>query len=244
MQDLLPKIRSLSWLMHIDKLLNYFGQGQGRGKREIISGLQSDDNFFQFLSQLELANKLQEHGFNVSLEVPSINNRRIDIVATKNGISIVCEVATLETYNELKYSRFSSNIPDKPKSLMLSKLGKQLSDYAKDRPGQPIFLMLNVGNAIDADVYGIQYALQGADVDNIIANRGTEVGRYTTFERDPEFLKIEEGKKLTGVVYYSDEFVGLDKYLHGNIILNDTAEVKLVDEMVSELKEALFEKLK
>jgi hypothetical protein len=196
MQDLLPKMRSLSWLMHIDKSLNFFGEVGGQGKKEIIGGLQSDDNFFQFLSQLELANKLQQHGFNVSLEVPSINNRRIDIVATKNGKSIICELATLETYNELRYSRFSSNIPDRPKSLMLSKLGKQLSDYAKDRPGQPIFLMLNVGNAIDADLHGIQYALQGANVDNIIANRGTEVGRYTTFERDPEFLKIEEGKKI------------------------------------------------
>jgi hypothetical protein len=49
---------------------------------------------------------------------------------------------------------------------------------------------------------------------------------------------------LTGVVCHSDEFVGLNKYLSGNIILNDTAEVKLEDEMISELKEALFEKPK
>ena len=242
MQNLRPRMRSLSWLMHIDEWLNYFGQGGGQGKKEIISGLQSDDNFFQFLSQLELANKLQQHGFNVSLEVPSVNNRRIDMVANKNRISIICELATLETYNELKYSRFSSNIPDRPKSLMLSKLAKQLSDYARDRPGQPIFLVLNIGNAIDVDLHGIQYALQGANIDNMIANHGKEVGRYTTFERDPEFLKIEDGRKLTGVICYSDEFIGLDKYLSGYIILNDTAEVKLDDKMISELKKALFEK--
>jgi hypothetical protein len=241
-QDLRPKIRSLSWLMQVDRWLNYFGQGQERGKKEIISGLQSDDNFFQFLSQLELANKLQQHGFNVSLEVPSINNRRIDIVAAKNGISIICELATLETYNELRYSRFSSNIPDRPKSVMLSKLAKQLSDYAKDRPGQPIFLMLNIGNAIDADSHGIEYALQGANIDNIIANRGKEVRRYTTFERDLEFLENEEGKKLTGVICYGDEFIGLEKYLSGYVVLNDTAEVKLEDDMISELKNVLFEK--
>ena len=242
MQDLRPKMRSLSWLMHIDESLNFFGQGQERGKKEIISALQSDDNFFQFLSQLELANKLQQHGFNVSLEVPSINNRKIDIVAAKNGISLICELATLETYSELKYSRSSSNIPDKPKSLMLSKLVKQLSDYAKDRPGEPIFLIMNIGNAIDADLHGIQYALQGANIDNIIANRGKEIGRYTTFERDLEFLKIEEGKKLTGVICYRDEFNGLNNYLSGNIILNDSAEVKLEDKMILEVEEALFRK--
>ena len=67
-----------------------------------INGLKSDDNFFQFLSQLEIVNKLQQHGFDVSLEVQSINNRRIDIIANKNRV---------------------------------------LSDYAKDRPGQPILLI-------------------------------------------------------------------------------------------------------
>ena len=66
--------------------------------------------------------------------------------------TLTCELATLETYNELKYSSFSSNISDRPESLMLSKLAKQLSDYAKDRPSHPIFLMLNIGNAIDVGV--------------------------------------------------------------------------------------------
>jgi hypothetical protein len=127
-------------------------------------------------------------------------------------------------------------------TIPLSKLAKQLSDYAKDRPGQPIFLMLNIGKAIDADSHGIEYALQGASIDNIIANRGKEVRRYTTFERDLEFLENDEGKKLTGVICYGDEFIGLEKYLSGYIVLNDTAEVKLENDMISELKKALFEK--
>lgn len=121
---------------------------------------------------------------------------------------------------------------------MLSKLAKQLSDCAKDRPDQPIFLMLNIGNAIDADSHGID----GAKIDNIIAYRGKEVHRYTTFERDLEFLENEGGEKLTGVICYGDEFIGLDKYLGGYVVLNDTAEVKLEDDMISELKNALFEK--
>ena len=244
MQNLRPNLRAVAWLGNIDRWLSYFNQGNNQGKKEIISGLQTDDNFFQFLSQLEITNKLRRHGFDVSLEVPSINNRRIDIIANKNGVLIICELATLEMYNELKYSSFSSNIPDRPKSLMLNKLAKQVSDYAKDRPGQPILLIFNMSNAIDADFQGIQYALQGTKVDNIIANHGTEVGHYITFERDPEFLKIEEGRKLTGVIFYTDEFTGPNKYLSGNIILNATAEVKLDDQIISELKEALFEKPK
>ncbi len=51
-----------------------------------------------------------------------------------------------------------------------------------------------------------------------------------------------KGKKLTGVIGYRDEFIGLNKYLSGNIILNDSAEVKLEDKMILELKEALFRK--
>jgi hypothetical protein len=47
---------------------------------------------------------------------------------------------------------------------------------------------------------------------------------------------------LTGVVYYKDEFNGLNKYLDGDIILNPTAEVKLDEQTISELRKALFEK--
>lgn len=241
-QDLRPNIRSLAWLHSIDKWLAYFDHGNEKGKKEIISSLQSDDHLFQFLSQLELANKLQQHGFNVSLEVPSINKRKIDIIASKNGISIICELATLGTYSELKYSSFSSNIPDRPKSIMLDKLSKQVIDYAKDRPSQPILIMFNMSNAIDADLDGVQRALKGGKVDNIVANRGTEISRYVTFERDPEFLKNENGGKLTGIVQFTDEFVGLNKYLSGGIILNATADVKLEDQMILELNEALFRK--
>jgi predicted Ser/Thr protein kinase len=84
--------------------------------------------------------------------------------------------------------------------------------------------------------------LHGSKVDHILADHGSEIGRYTTFERDPEVLKIPEGKKLTGVVYYKDEFNGLNKYLDGDIILNPTAEVKLDEQTISELRKALFEK--
>jgi hypothetical protein len=100
-----------------------------------------------------------------------------------------------------------------------------LSDYARDKPGQPILLIFNMNNAIDIDLYGIQYALQGANVDNMIPKYGAEIDRPVTFELDPEFLKIEEGNKLTGVVFYTDEFIGLNKYLNGDIILNASAEV-------------------
>ena len=241
-QELRVSSRSLAWLNHIDNCLDYLNQKVKQGKKDIINGMKDDDNFLKFLSQLDIAKKLTEHGYNVELESQSINNKSIDIVAKKEHVILNCELATFEMYNELKYSSISADVPDRPKEKMLSKLSTQIVDYAKDRPGQPMLLIFNMTEALDADLHGIQYALHGSKVDHRLADHGSDIGRYTTFERDPEFLKIDEGRKLTGVIYYTDEFDGLNKYFDGDIILNTTAEVKLNDQALFELREALFER--
>ena len=232
---------ALAWLIHVDSCLEYLNQHVKRGRKDILNNMRDDGNFLQFLNQLDLAKKLSENGYEIELESPSINNRHIDIVAKKKGVVMILELATLDMYSELKYSTVSADIPDRPKALMLSKLKNQIVDYAKDRPGHPILLIFNMSQALDADLHGILYSLQGAEVDNIFVKPDSKHRRFTTFERDPEFLRLNEGRKLTGLIHYTDEFDGLKKYLKGDVIINANAEIELNESSLSELKKALFE---
>jgi hypothetical protein len=237
-QVLRLSIRAVAWLTHIDHCLDYFNKGNQRGRKAVIGGLKSEDHFFQFLSQLDIAIRLQEHGYKAELEVPSINGRSIDIVATKNGTGLIFELATLDMYDELKYSRFSANVPDRPRSKMLEKLN-QINDYAIGL-GYPIILILNLTEATDTDLFGIASSLRGSEVGHFGMDNGQFVNRYASFERDPEFLAREEGKKLSAVICYYSEFLGGEMKLKGSIIHNVTADNMLDKKSSEEINSALF----
>ena len=95
MERLMAITRPLEWLLHVNQCLIYFDAKNKQGKAIVISGLKDRRNFFQFLSKLEIAWKLKQHGFVVDLEVPTNNKKRIDIVVSKDGLTIDLELATL-----------------------------------------------------------------------------------------------------------------------------------------------------
>ena len=58
-----------------------------------------------------------------------------------------------------------------------------------------MFIILNLTRAYDTDLHGVIYALQGSDIDHFEFDSGEIVNRFTSFQRDPEFLNLEQGKK-------------------------------------------------
>jgi hypothetical protein len=133
MERLMAITRPLGWLLHVNQCLSYFDAKNKQGKGIVISGLKDRRNFFQFLSQLEIAWKLKQHGFVVDLEVPTNTKKRIDIVVSKDGLTIDLELATLDMNADLRYSYFATDVPDRAKTIMLNKISNQISHYAKER---------------------------------------------------------------------------------------------------------------
>lgn len=237
------KIRSivwvLAWLNHVEKCLGYFIKGTEQGKKTIIEGLKDDSNFFQFLTQLEIGLRLRNGGYKVDLEVKS-DSKLIDIVATKDSKEIIFELATLDMYAELKYSGFAGDVPDRARSKVLEKTIGQISTYSLSHSG-PTFIVLNLTHAHDVDLFGVTYVLEGSDIDTFTFEKGKIVNRGTAFRRDQEFQNLEEGKKLSGVIYCRNEFDGTEIKLTGDIIFNQTADVKMDGKETLELKKILFD---
>jgi hypothetical protein len=237
--NLIAAMRPLTWLNHVDTRLGYFTKPNEQGKGIIIGGLK-DDNFFQFLTQLDIALRLKEQQYDVDLEVPVADKKRIDILASRHDSKLIFELATLDMYSDLKYSGFASDVPDRAKSIMRDKIIDQISIYAKYYQS-PIILVLNLTQAHDVDLHGINYSLQGSNVDNMVFGKNLEiVKRITSFERDREFLQLKDANKLSGVIHCRSEFAGNEIKLTGDIIPNETAEIKLTGKTIAEIKQALF----
>lgn len=229
-----------TWLRHVEECLGFFEKANEQGKGIIIKGLKDDNNFFSFLSQLEIGIKMKQHGYIVTLEDTSIcKNPRVDILAQENGQKLIFEIFSPDLYADLKYSAFAADIPDRAKDTLIRKINTQLINYAKALC--PIILVFNLVKAHDIDLHGILYSLRGSKIDHLVRNKKSEiVDRYWTYERDPQFLKAEGSKVLSAVICYKNENVYSRIRLIGSIIVNKSASVRLNKDTISELEEILF----
>lgn len=230
-------LKSLFWLQHTDKCLSYFKENE-KGSREIIEGLKDEGNFFKFLSHLEIALKLKHSGHEVNLECKSIDPQRsIDILATKDGLTLIFELAIFDMYSHLKYLNRVSHIPDRARSKLIEKLTDQIKDYA-NKTANPIILVFNLTHAPDLDMHGVLYCLHGVNVEHIPMGEGSE--RYVTFERDREFIRLPEASTLSALIYYNNIVNENRIETTGDLVLNKSASRKLDENTVTQLKRAIF----
>lgn len=68
----------------------------------------------------------------MKLEVSLNSKKRIDVVASKDGLTIDLELATLNMYADLKLAGLAADVPDRARTIMVGKLSKQISDYARE----------------------------------------------------------------------------------------------------------------
>lgn len=230
-----------TWIKHVDKCLGFFTRVNEQGIGIVIKNLKDDTNFFQFLTQLELGLRLREHGYEVYLEDDSIVRKSpIDILASKGGQTLLFELYTPDMNLELKHSGFVASAPDRAEAALFAKIIKQISKY-RDRTSAPIILVFNLIRSPDTDLYGVTYSLQGSAIDTIVMNKKSEVvNRFNSFQRNPSFLRLENAELLSAVIHYTSENTCQDIESRGDIIINESAMVKLNETKLTELKNIFF----
>lgn len=234
-------LRPLIWLRHVDTCLGYFTKENDKGRKAIISHLKDRRHFLQTLSQLEIGLKLIQCDYKVNLEDRSINPHiPVDIIASKDNLTIIFELATLDMYSHLKYTNFASEIPDRAESMMLQKI-EQVSKYVNKTSG-PIILIFNLTHAPEVDLHGIQYSFQGSEVEHIVMDRKSHAEiRFTKIERNPAFVSHPKANVVSAVISYKNEIQGMEMKREGGCLLNLSADKKLDENTLSDLKSALFE---
>ncbi len=163
----------------------------------------------------------------------------MDILASKDDLTLIFELATFDMYSHLKYSNFASEIPDRAESVMLQKI-EQVSKYANKTSGL-IILIFNLTHAPDIDLHGVQYSFQGSEVEHMVMDEKSKVvNRFTKVKRNPDFVNWPKAGLVSALFYYKNEVEGLEMKRIGDCILNLSADKKLDKNTLNNLKMALF----
>jgi hypothetical protein len=230
----LSNSKNMIWINYIVEGINIL-DNKPQGKKIIIEGLKDDSNFWQFLSQLEIGLKLEMQNYTVTFEDTSIIKKpRIDILAIKNGQSLIFEIVTPDMNRDLKYLGFTLDDRDRSKSKLYEKI-KQISAYVT-KPQLPIIIVINRTRIHDPNIEELIYALTGIKVHKIFLDKGSGIHHNFVFERDSDFIKTIGANELSAVICYEQEINNSKVNLKGNILLNESATVKLDEITISNLK--------
>jgi hypothetical protein len=75
--------------------------------------------------------------------------------------------------------------------MFFKKIEEQISLYAKSHSG-PMFIVFNLSNAHDIDMFGVDYALHGRNIPHFDFDGREIVDRFTSFQTDQEFLNLHD----------------------------------------------------
>lgn len=227
---------------HLEKCLGLFDDRKSYRVARIRHGLQKEEDFYQTLSHLEVANALKENDYDIEIENNSLG-RPLDIIATRNGNEIILEVTSIDMIVGLKFGGFQSNVPNKVKSTVLKKLDCQIKHYA-DKTNDPIIIIIDKSRAHDIDFEDVIFALYGSPAVSIVTDKetGKIVQTSSTLSENGLTLTNEVAKNLSAVIlYYGDiSWNNHTVELCGQVVINKYSSRKLDFDKAQELSYSLF----
>ena len=230
------------YVNHLERCLNLFGDRKSYRVARIRDGLQKEEDFYQTVSHLEVATALKENNYDIEIEDDSLG-RPLDIVARKDGHSIILEVTSIDMIVGLKYGGFQSNVPNKIRSTILKKLENQIKYYA-DKSNDPIIVVIDNSRARDLSIEDVVFALYGSPAVSIVTNNetGKIVETYPTLSKNGITETNETAKNLSAVILYNNEISwnNLTVKLSGRLVINRHSSRKLDFDKAEDLSYSLF----
>lgn len=226
-------------LAHIDGCLEKFGTTEQGVK--FIRRLKQKDNFYQTLSQLEVAAFLKK-ACEVTLE-KDVGGCPIDMECKLNNNNIIFEVTSIDMLLKLKYGYMVVDIENKTKDTINKKLNEQVSKYPENL-SLPIILVIDKTRSKETDVGDLEDVLFGP-LSVVVKSSYDSNFEEPYLDRNPQNSVIYESKtakRLSAIVLYEEYFCEDDSTirLKGNIFKNPVASIKLDDNVISELTNILF----
>jgi hypothetical protein len=228
-------------LTHIDGCLEKFGITEQGTK--FIKRLKEEANFYQTLSQLEVA-ALLKRAHKVTLE-QDIAGYPIDILCNINNDQIILEVTNIDMLLKLKLGNLVVDLDNKTKNTINKKLKEQICKYPENLH-LPIVLVIDKTRSPENDIEDLKDALFGSlsVVVKYSNDDGTIVEKYLTRKHQDSIGHDNEiSRRLSAVILYEQYFSEYDSTirLKGYILKNPVASIKLDDNIIEELKHMLFE---
>jgi hypothetical protein len=216
------ELEPLAQLEYIDKALGIFLKGEQPKTERLKRGFGDAGGFYPTLGELILSAHFKSSYPSTEIEYKVTDNRPVDCKVDINGATILVEIISPEMSKELKYVKIVVEMENRAtEKIKEEKLKKQIPDIAADTACSklPIFLAINTTRGIEID---------DIDVENSLYD----------ISQDPT------GKLLSGIIHYRMHFDKADYQmkLQGYIHKNSSAERSVPDEVIDNMRNALFKK--
>ncbi len=237
-EAILNEFYPFALLSHISSALGAFKPDE-QGMPNLIRRLKNEDEFFQTLSELEIAACLRKK-FPVTLQY-KVGNNPVDIKVTIDGKDFLVEVLDLDRSMKLKFVRSIISMNNRAKDKVLEKLNEQIAKYA-EKTASPIILAINNSKA-GTDQKEVMDSLEGSMVVHFVSkNKGEEIATYVTRAKDSISDKSEWGKHISGIIVVKRDFDSKDMKikLFGDIFENRMAIRHLDEQTVQTIKDTVL----
>ncbi|MEM3566823.1 MAG: hypothetical protein QXK18_08165 [Candidatus Bathyarchaeia archaeon] len=224
-EAIIAKLYAAAFLSHLNYMLGLLKPDE-QGTRHIRDGLKNEEQFWQTISELEIATSFKTK-YPTTIE-PKIGNKCLDVHVKLDDKDILFEVINPEMYKPLRYLSGVVNIKNRAKEKIAEEIDKQLKDLS-DVIKSPLILVIDISRS-EIDYEDILSALEGSLALQVIFDKQTHrvVAEHAVRSNDALSKEKPESKIVSAIIAYKRDVTKEGKIkLEGKIFQNPTASYPL-----------------
>jgi hypothetical protein len=226
-------------LTYIDKALALFVKDKNARLGEISKGFEAAGQFFSTVQELVVCAHFKS-SFQITEMQFQVRGKVLDCkVKIDEKDVILVEIKSLELLPELKYSTTKANIErNRLKDAIKKKLNEQIHPIA-NATKMPIFIALNITEAIETDDIDIDSLFHGSWLYEPVRTPQGKIEVIPSRAQDSIAHK-EENKIISGIIICQADFTQMK--LYGIIRKVPQADKKVEEELIEKIKKGIFDK--
>lgn len=228
-----------AFLVDLDWALSVFERTE-QGMKRIVRGLMNRDEFFQTISELQLAARLKTR-FPVIMQF-KVGDIPVDMKATIANQDCLLEVIGAESELKMKYIRSVLSLGNRAKDKIIEKADGQLKEVAA-KSALPLILVIDRSRAPQISEADVEDALEGALGVRFILNKvkGEVIAAGPVRAKDSASDQSPNTRMLSGILLVRSDIDGgmLKVRLQGRYYHNPRGISRLGGDIVSSLEAAV-----
>jgi hypothetical protein len=219
--SILTNLYAPAFLKHLDDMLGLFTPNE-QGTKHIRTGLSNEEQFWQTISELEIAASFKKK-HPIAIE-PVVGRKRLDVQVKINSVDLLFEVISPEMFKPLHYVSGVVKLKNRVKEKIAEKIERQLK-YLIDLINCPLILVMDLSRS-EIDYEDITATFEGSLAIRLILNTQSRKVIDERIVRSQDSLSRErpESKIVSAVIAYKRDIAKDGKItLKGKVFKNPVA---------------------
>jgi hypothetical protein len=241
----MKKAYDSAMLKYIDNALALVLREKNPGLKSLGNGFETASQFFSTVGELVVCAHFKSSFETTVIQYGDDTRDKVpDCKVEIDGTDILVEMKSPELLTELKYSSIKADIKhNKLKDVIKKTLDEQIHAIAAATK-TPIFIAVNISEAIDIDeIIDIEALFLGSMQFELVRNlQGQTMGVFPSRAKD-SITQEPKYKLISGIIICYTEFDPTDHQmkLRGTIYKNLGADRKVDDQIIEKIKNSIFD---